>query len=204
MVSDCDSRASAGGHNPTSATHEEFLCARCARHQQTCCQGTDIVVTLGDVQRIADFVGRRDFTEFRGPANANYADQDDDPVWRDNVVCADGTRRVLRQRENGDCTFLGPVGCTLPIHVRPLICRLYPFDYTADGIRHELASGCPVELLGPGQQLLTVLDMHRADADRWHRQLYAEVLQDAGRTERPEYTTETRRFDESVVAPGVR
>jgi Fe-S-cluster containining protein len=162
---------------------EEFLCARCARHQQTCCQGTDIVVTLGDVGRIAAHIGRSDFTEYRGPANANYADQDDDPIWRDNVVRPDGTRRVVQQRPNGDCTFLGPVGCTLPLNVRPLICRLYPFDYTADGVRDELANGCPLELLKPGQQLLQVLDMHRADAERWHRQLYDEILQDAAQCE---------------------
>jgi Fe-S-cluster containining protein len=168
---------------------EEFLCARCARHTQTCCQSTDIVVTSGDVARIADFTGRTDFVEFRAPANELYADQDDDPVWRDNVVRPDGTRRVLRQRPGGDCTFLGTAGCTLPPNVRPLICRLYPFDYTAEGIRDELARGCPVELLKPEQQLLQVLDMRLDDATRWHRQLYDGIVADgASRAASPDQT----------------
>jgi Fe-S-cluster containining protein len=166
-----------GGQSPPCSA-EEFLCARCARHQQTCCQHTDIVVTLGDLARIEAATGRSVPTEYRGPANAVYADQDDDPLWKRHLIRSDGTRRVLRQAANGDCTFLGPTGCTLPPEVRPLICRLYPFDYTADGLKVELARGCPLELLRPGETLLEVLDMRREQAERWHRQLYAEILQE--------------------------
>lgn len=156
-------------------TNDEFLCARCARHQKTCCQLTDIHTTTGDVQRIAAHTGQNDFTEFRPAANEQYANQDDDPIWRDNVFLPDGTRRVLKQRADGDCIFLGSQGCVLPLETRPLICRLYPFDYTATGIKTELASGCPVELLKPGQTVLAELAMKRSDAERWHQQLYAEI-----------------------------
>jgi Fe-S-cluster containining protein len=127
------------------------------------------------VKRIDDHIGRGDFYEFRKAENPDYADQDDDPVWRDRVFRADGTRRVLKRQENGDCTFLGPRGCALPLEMRPLICRIYPYDYNADGIAADLASGCPLELLRPGQGLIQALDMNLNDARRWRDQLYEEI-----------------------------
>lgn len=157
---------------------EEFLCARCARHTITCCQRTEIYTTPEDQQRIAEFTGRDDFTEFLPAKNEAYADQDDDPVWRDHVFRSDGRRRVLKHQPNGDCTFLGEKGCVLPLETRPLICRLYPYDYTAEGILDVLAEGCPLELLEPGQGLIDALAMNIDDARRWHRQLYEEVCRE--------------------------
>jgi Fe-S-cluster containining protein len=154
---------------------EEFLCIRCSRHMKTCCQTCDIYTTLGDVRRIEAYTGKTGFTEFRGPAKPEYADQDDDPTWRDNVFRADGTRRVLKKQPNGDCTFLGTAGCVLPLETRPLICRLYPFSYDESGITDELSEGCPTELLQIGQTLIEALDMNIEDARRWHRQLYDEL-----------------------------
>lgn len=153
----------------------DFLCVRCSRRQKTCCQQTDIFVTLGDVGRIADHVGRRDFTEYRGARSPVYLDQDDDPLWRDTVFRADGTRRVLKKKPNDDCSFLGEAGCVLPLETRPLICRLYPFDYTEAGIDDELGDYCPTHLLPPGVGLIEALDMRRTDAERWHEQLYNEL-----------------------------
>jgi Fe-S-cluster containining protein len=160
-----------------SVITEEFLCARCARHQKTCCQETDIFVTLGDVQRIAEHTGRSDFSEFRSASDPVYLDQDDDPTWQQHVFRSDGTRRVLRQQPNRDCTFLGERGCVLPLETRPLICRLYPFDYTDAGVKPEPAGGCPVQLLRPAQVLLETLEMRFDDAHRWHEQLYRELQQ---------------------------
>ncbi len=155
--------------------NQEFLCARCAWHTKTCCQNSDIYTTPKDVERIADFTGQRDFTEYRTPVHPVYLDHDDDPAWRDNVFREDHTRRVLKQQPNGDCTFLGEHGCVMPLEVRPLICRLYPFDYTEQGILEEFARGCPLELLTPGKGLLEELDLHIDDARHWHAQLYAEI-----------------------------
>jgi len=143
---------------------------------KTCCQTREVYVTLGDVRRIEVHVGRPDFVQFSAPADATYLDQDDDPMWRDHVFRHDGSRRVLQRRPEGDCTFLGSHGCTLPLEVRPLVCRLYPFEYTAEGIQHELATGCPLELLPAGQGLVQALDMNIDAARRWHRQLYEEIL----------------------------
>jgi Fe-S-cluster containining protein len=154
----------------------EFLCVRCARHMKTCCQTSEVYTTLGDVDRITGHTGRSDFYEFRVPENPFYEDQDDDPVWRDHVFRSDGSRRVLQRKASGDCTFLGPQGCLLPLDVRPLVCRLYPFDYVAEGIVEALSPGCPLELLAPGQGLLEALGMNRPDAVGWHRQLYTELL----------------------------
>ena len=153
----------------------DFLCARCARRQQTCCQRTDIVLTTGDVGRIAAHVGHSNFIDYRPPGNADYADQDDDPLWRDATFRADGTRRVVRWQASGDCTFLGTSGCKLPGDVRPLICRLFPFEYDEQSVFPDPASGCPTHLLAPGVALFDAIGMNRTDAERWHAQLYAEL-----------------------------
>jgi Fe-S-cluster containining protein len=154
----------------------EFLCVRCARHMKTCCQTREIYATPGDVERIAAHTQQDDFYHYQVPDDPDYLDHDDDPSWRDHVFRDDNSRRVLKRQPNGDCTFLGPQGCVLPLEVRPLVCRLYPYDYTEDGIRDELSQGCPLELVPPGQSLLVALDMKLADAQRWHRQLYEEIL----------------------------
>lgn len=155
--------------------NKEPLCLKCAQRGKTCCQICEIYVTPGDVERIQAFTGRRDFFEFRVPQDPRYLDQDDDPEWARCVFRPDGSRRVLRRRASGDCLFLGPCGCQLPWEVRPLVCRLYPVEYTASGLKTELADGCPVDLLAPGEDLLLALDMTWAKAEVWHRQLYAEI-----------------------------
>ena len=154
---------------------EEFLCARCARHKRTCCQDTEIHVTLGDMRRIAPYTDGAVVAEFRKPSDPVYDQSYEDPVWQQLVFRDDGTRRVLKQRPDGDCVFLGREGCRLPAVARPLVCRLYPFDYTADGVHSRLASGCPVELLQPAQQLLEVLNMNIDDARLLHAELYKEI-----------------------------
>lgn len=156
---------------------DEFLCARCAKHQSTCCQATDIYVTLGDVRRISAASSARDFTEFRPPADPAYDQTEEDPYWQKHVFRSDGKRRVVRHQPNGDCWFLGSQGCTLEKEVRPLICRLYPFDYTADGLKDQPAGGCPVELLRSGDNLLQVLGMDRVLAEQYRTQLYAELAE---------------------------
>lgn len=165
------------------ADSHEFLCVRCARHMKTCCQTSEVYATLGDVERIAAHTGQRDFVEFRVPEDPIYLEQSDDPTWEHYVFRDDGTRRVVRRLENGDCMFLGEQGCVLPLETRPLICRIYPYDYNAEGIKPDLAHGCPMELIRPGETLLTELDMRLADAERWRKQLYEELP--AEKPERP-------------------
>jgi Fe-S-cluster containining protein len=152
--------------------------------QKTCCQSREIYLTPADRARIEAHTGRRDFARF-AVAAPEYLEQDDDPEWL-VIFRPDGSRRVLARREDGDCTFLGPTGCGLPLEVRPLICRLYPFDYTAAGLRDELSEGCPTQLLAPGQRLLRVLDMDRQVAEGWRAQLYAELALETTDADRPD------------------
>lgn len=154
---------------------DDCLCARCARIQETCCQVCEIYVSPGDARRIASHVGRRDFFEDRPPIDARYADQDDDPLWRDQVFRPDGSRRVLKRASSGDCGFLGSAGCVLPLEVRPIVCRLYPFEYDATGLKDELSEGCPMHLIRPDMSLLGELGMNPDDGRRWHAMLYDEI-----------------------------
>ncbi len=156
-------------------TCQLHICARCAHEDKTCCQTCEVYATPGDVERIAQFLGEEDFTEFVIPENPIYYQFADDPIWREAVFREDGSRRILKRHANGDCRFLGSRGCTLPVEVRPLVCRLYPFDFNEQGIYDNLAKGCPTHLLEPGETLLVALDMNRVAADRWHAQLYREV-----------------------------
>jgi uncharacterized protein len=163
---------------------DEFICARCARQGPTCCQSCQIYVTPGDVGRIAAHTGQTDFVEFRAPDDPIYTNHADDPNWLRHVFRADGTRRILKRHADGDCTFLGPRGCTLPTEVRPLVCRLYPYDYTETGFKETLEAGCPVELVRVGLTLIDELGMNIVEAERWRQQLYAEIRAEDGHAHR--------------------
>src|SRR5579864_8093717 len=113
----------------------DFLCVRCARQGKTCCQSCEVYATPADVRRIAAHTGQQDFTEFRPADDPIYVNHADDPTWMKYVFQADGTRRVLKREAEGDCTFLGPHGCRLPLEVRPLVCRIYPYDFTEAGFK---------------------------------------------------------------------
>jgi Fe-S-cluster containining protein len=149
-------------------------CAKHALVERTCCQTSEVFVTEGDRRRIAEHTGRADFWEDRVPCDPSYLDQEDDPAWLLGAFGPDGSRPILRRAADGSCTFLGSKGCTLPVGVRPLVCRLYPFEYTEEGIR-GVGGRCPPYVVPPGSTLLDTLGMRRADAERWHGILYREL-----------------------------
>lgn len=153
----------------------QTLCARCAGQGKTCCQGREIYITPGDLMRIRNHIGGVGFAEWTGAADPAYLDQDDDPVWRLHVFAGDGSRRTLRRNAEGDCIFLTPTGCQLSLDIRPLLCRLHPFTYTAGGIDPEPDAGCPRHLLTAGESVFTAIDMSIELANLWHRQLYEEI-----------------------------
>ena len=155
----------------------EPLCARCARVQKACCQSPEIYVTPGDVRRLAALHPGLDFWHYRRAESPEGTEHDDDPQWY-RTFCDDGSRRVLRQREGADCIFLGPAGCTMQLESRPLICRLYPLDYTAEGFRPYDAPRCPTQLLAPSQTLLGALDMSAEGGEAWRAQLYEEIKEE--------------------------
>lgn len=165
-----------------SAACSFSLCSLCSRLQKTCCQITEIYVTQADVARIQAATGERDFHEFRVPENPDYLDQDDDPVWAHFVFRADQSRRILKHKDDGDCHFLSVFGCRLPLETRPLVCRIYPYDYSNGRLTGLVQGLCPVTLLEPGQSLTVALGMEQTEQpSRWIADLYKEIL-----AERPE------------------
>lgn len=163
---------------------KELLCVRCAREGKTCCQRAEIFITKGDAARIAGYCSKDDFFEFRYPDNPAYLDQDDDPIWKQYVFRQDGHRRVIKRDPVGNCAFLRETGCILPLEVRPLVCRLYPFEYNAEGIEIDVeGEWCPGHLMEPGESFIQALDMSVNDAEGWHCQLYAEIQEEAKNNE---------------------
>ena len=154
------------------------LCGRCAQQGRTCCQGREIYITPGDLRRIGAVTGELQFAEWTRTADPSYMDQDDDPVWRQHVFGSDGSRRILKRQANGDCIFLGSDGCRLALAVRPLLCRLHPFTYTADHIDNEPDTDCPKQLIVTGESVFEAIHTSMELAQQWHRQLYEEVSTD--------------------------
>ena len=159
---------------------QENCCARCAQAGKTCCQQTEIYVTMNDIKRIAVFTSRIDFFEYRLPADPAYLGEDNDPLWKQHVFCQDGTRRVLRQHASGDCIFLTGSGCQLSLEMRPLVCRLYPLTYTHKGIEAEPDGRCSVRMLCRQENVVEVFGITMEQAERWHMDLYREMIQPQG------------------------
>jgi Fe-S-cluster containining protein len=149
------------------------LCVVCASRGPTCCQSHEILVTIGDRERIAEHTGLTDFWGYAAPADPSYLDQDDDPNWLRWAFRPDGTRPILKQSAGG-CLFLTPCGCSLPMEVRPLVCRLFPYTYTESGL-DGVTDECPKDVIPEGRSLLEALGMCEADALRWHSMLYEEL-----------------------------
>jgi Fe-S-cluster containining protein len=156
---------------------EQHICSICAAQAQTCCQGQgrDIYITRGDLKRIKAFCGQEYFYEFRKPIVAAYLDHDD-PFWLSWVFRPDSSRRVLKQNSKADCIFLSSNGCILPIHIRPLVCRLFPYEYNEYGFYDELAIDCPMCRIKGEQAVIHSLGMNKKDADAWRKLLYNEIL----------------------------
>ena len=157
-------------------TIQNSLCFQCSLKKKTCCQNREIYVTPGDIKRIKDKTGIGSFFEFCISHDAQYMEQDDDPVWMNYVFRADRSRRILKRQSNGDCFFLSHQGCELTLDVRPLLCRLHPLHYNAEQIYPDPEPECPAHLLNEGQTLMQALGMTLENARIWHRTLYFEIL----------------------------
>lgn len=157
----------------------ETLCARCAAAGKTCCQARRVFLTLGDIERIAEASGFGDFHVSAGSdGEERRALRERDPVFA-RVFDAEGKRRALCHREGTDeCVFLGESGCRLALEVRPLLCRLYPYDYDAATIRGVYAHLCPEPERSSPALLLALLGMNRDAAENWRRQLYREIKEE--------------------------
>ncbi len=161
--------------NSREARADESICSRCSLSGRTCCQWSEIFLTKGDVERIAAVVGHNEFNEYK--AIPKGIDLSTDPVWA-LAFDKDLRRRILRREENGDCSFLGENGCRLSMEARPLICRLYPFEYDAERIKGVSADHCPETEKQNAPLLLALLKMNREEAEVWRAMFYKEILEE--------------------------
>jgi Fe-S-cluster containining protein len=115
-------------------------CARCAKALgKTCCEprGTEhlAMVTRADIARIREHtrLSARRFTQEEAVTEEGAADYEATwPLYRGYFQR--GPVRITLLARSGACVFHEPTsGCTLPLDVRPMACRLYPFDQWADG-----------------------------------------------------------------------
>jgi Fe-S-cluster containining protein len=136
-------------------------CADCG----ACCVDVLPLVTSGDMYRLSvlDPMPVAGWVEARGV----YVPEDDPNlrVWN-QLSYRDGCRYVLVS--GGACQLLGPNGCRASLEQRPLICRIYPWDFNDYGLLTR-SDHCP------GYD-----DTPRHDAEVWVRRLYAELLDDVG------------------------
>lgn len=151
----------------------DSLCARCAASGYTCCHNTRIILTQGDLARIIAVAGD-DFYKYEAAGKAGKRDLETDPIWAG--LFASGRRlRVLRHRPDGSCHFLEANGCRLTLDARPLLCRLYPYDYTHASIKGVHALYCCEPESGDPDLLLALLGMNRDTAEQWRSDLYREI-----------------------------
>jgi Fe-S-cluster containining protein len=149
------------------------LCFACSQNGTSCCQGTQICLTGGDVLRISQFLNSCNFYTTEMPDSA-YLDPGDDPAWITLTIRPDGQRRVLKRTLDKSCTMLGESGCLLPMAVRPLICRLHPYTYTEAGIS-GVDPACPISRELDFSVVLENLGMVMNEARKWHALLYCEL-----------------------------
>lgn len=160
------------------ASDSPSLCSRCAGLGRTCCQDTQIFVTLGDLRRLSAAAGDGEFVEYAPPACEDYlCGIEYDAAWS-RIFGPDGRRRVLAHLPGGDCRFLTRSGCSLPEPARPLVCRLYPFDYNEKTIKGVHGHLCPRPEAGNGPLLLALLAMNREKAEEWRKTLYREIREE--------------------------
>lgn len=139
----------------------------------TCCRRTEIFLTLGDVRRIRQACGNDDFFEMRATVAKMAPHPSLDPLW--DRAHAAGSRRVLRHVNDEDCLFLTPTGCRLTLEARPLVCRLYPYEYNPVAIKGVYAPLCPRAESENPALLLALLGMRRDEAEEWRKLLYSEI-----------------------------
>lgn len=154
-------------------------CSICAsKGNGACCKRANIVVTIGDLVRISDYyLHSTSFWEYR---LCHYRPDQNDLLW--NVLFrSDNAARMLKVRDDGHCVMLkDATGCILPMDVRPLVCRLYPYDqFTEQGLEDfpdPENSDCPKEFSKHLEDnLADIIGVQRNDAVRWHKQLYDEL-----------------------------
>lgn len=131
---------------------DALVCARCAAISPTCCNLTpgqeNLCFPVSEIerQRIVEF----------GPLQGGLTGAPNSPEFLDNMLRlfprdrehllaifpAHGEHLRLATHPDGNCSFLGPHGCTLSGEVRPYYCRLFPFWVSAGAVTAFDAKDC--------------------------------------------------------------
>lgn len=160
-------------------------CSECAKLQTTCCEDvrSEIGVTSGDIRRILEFTGRNDFYHLmpvleenkyilENPANIEKGSE----VYVRYFFDDQGRRNVLKKNEKKACCFLSQDGCALPLDIRPIMCRLYPYHWDDDGNIEITAFGCPKSLFKDEQEIRAELCIPEEEAKKLITVFYAEIM----------------------------
>ena len=111
------------------------ICRVCIIFSGGCCvfpflDGWKIILLPGEIQRIAEFTGE-DPSYFidNSPLNQSQLefyteDTVEDPLWA-QLFSTWARPTGLK----GRCPFLKREGCSLPYHIKPLLCQIYPLDF---------------------------------------------------------------------------
>ncbi|MEN6620798.1 MAG: YkgJ family cysteine cluster protein [Smithella sp.] len=161
------------------------ICSECVKrkilaNEGTCCQDSDVFVSLGDLKRICIYKNSFNFYEYR-EATEPYLEElkrCDDKLWNNVTITPKRMRRVLRKKGK-NCIFLDEnTGCTLPMEIKPLVCRIYPYGYDNAKIILDNNCGCPQDLLNLdscNNAIEINFGVSIEKAELWRAQLYCEL-----------------------------
>jgi uncharacterized protein len=158
-------------------------CNECSKLQLTCCESTDIYVTNGDIKRISDYFGKNDFYHL-SPVSEEMKHYYGDPcnveegleIYYKYLFDEEGRRNILKRTEDNKCCFLTPNGCSLLPNAKPIVCRLYPYDWND---RKEIwidAHYCPKSLFKDEQEIKEYVCLPEEEARRLVDLLYDELI----------------------------
>lgn len=131
------------------------ICARCSQIGPTCCQcrrGEEELAAMVSERELNQMVVFAPWTADQNfvvrvsnsPAFIRhikrlFPDRVED-VSR--VIPPDGWHYRLFIERSGQCSLLGPSGCLLPRHARPLFCRVFPFWFIGNQLQVFLCDYC--------------------------------------------------------------
>ncbi|OQX22900.1 MAG: hypothetical protein BWK80_28740 [Desulfobacteraceae bacterium IS3] len=157
-------------------------CFECSELQLTCCEKSEVCVTKGDIKRIAEYAGRNDFYHLMpvseelkfiitNPCNPENGSE----IYLKYLFDEEGRRIILKKNENR-CCFLTHNGCDLPLNIRPIVCRLYPYDWNDNkDMWIDPARLCPENLFKDEQEIKEQLCLPEQEAKRLLELFYDEI-----------------------------
>src|SRR3990172_9525053 len=129
-----------------------LYCLECSKKELDCCREAHAkFTTLKDARRIADFL-QTDVSSFTVYGELNDKDREEhiyisrDRGYYYDLTRKDGKLLQLKEKRDGSCMFHDEDGRCRIYSARLLICRTYPFWFSAKGdiIFDGCSSDCPI------------------------------------------------------------